>query len=75
MEVPPTMGSEDFAAYSLEIPAFFYFLGVTNDKKETQFPVHNPYFCADEGSIPVGVESMSELVLAFLKSDKTFSLK
>ena len=74
-EVPPTMGSEDFASYSQRIPAFFYFLGVSNNKKEYQFPVHNPYFCADEGSIPVGIESMTRLVLSFLGSDKTFALR
>jgi amidohydrolase len=70
MEMPPVMGSEDFAYYSQEIPAFFYFLGITDLKnKATFYPVHSPYFCADEGSIPVGVEAMVNLVLSYLESD------
>ncbi len=76
LEMPPVMGSEDFAYYSQEIPAFFYFLGITDLKnKATSFPAHSPYFCPDEGSIPVGVESMVNLVLSYLESDQTFSLK
>jgi len=70
MEMPPVMGSEDFAYYSQEIPAFFYFLGITDLKnKATSYPAHSPYFCADEGSIPVGVEAMVNLVLSYLESD------
>jgi len=76
MEMPPVMGSEDFAYYSQEIPAFFYFLGITDLKNQaTSFPAHSPYFCPDEGSIPVGVESMVNLVLSYLESDRTFSLR
>ena len=74
-EAPPSMGSEDFSIYSQEIPAFFYFLGVSNDQPEYQFPVHNPYFCADEGSIPLGVESMVNLVIEFLASKEKYSLE
>jgi amidohydrolase len=76
LEMPPVMGSEDFAYYSQEIPAFFYFLGITDlNDKATAFPAHSPYFCPDEGSIPVGVESMVHLVIGYLESDRTFSLR
>ena len=75
IEVPPSMGSEDFSFYSQQIPAFFYFLGVSNSQPKYQYPVHNPNFCADEGSIPVGVESMVNLVLRFLSSTEQYSLE
>ncbi len=73
--MPPVMGSEDFAYYSQEIPAFFYFLGISGPDNKTRFPVHSPFFCADEGSIPVGVEAMVHLVLEYLDSEDVFSLK
>ena len=70
--MPPVMGSEDFAFYSQKVPAFFYFLGITTADKKTHFPAHSPYFCADEGSIPVGVEAMTQLVLSYLDADVAF---
>jgi amidohydrolase len=70
--MPPVMGSEDFSYYSQKIPAFFYFLGISTADKKTHFPAHSPYFCADEGSIPVGVEAMTQLVLSYLNSDVSF---
>jgi len=72
IKTEPVMGSEDFAYYSQKIPAFFYFLGVSNNQKETHFPLHNPYFCADEKSLAVGVEAMVHLVLNYLISEETF---
>lgn len=72
ISMPPVMGSEDFAFYSQKIPAFFYFLGISSADKKTHFPAHSPHFCADEGSIPVGVEAMSGLVLKYLAADVSF---
>lgn len=73
--MPPVMGSEDFAYYSQKIPAFFYFLGISGPGADTRFPAHSPFFCADEGSIPIGVETMVHLVLEYLASEANFSLK
>jgi amidohydrolase len=74
MEIPPSMGSEDFAAYTLKIPAFFYFIGVANQAKGWTYPVHSPKFIADEDSIEIGVEAMANLVLKFLGSSEKFSM-
>jgi amidohydrolase len=72
----PVMGSEDFAYYSREIPAFFYFLGITDPTDQsTAFPAHSPDFCPDEGCIPLGVEAMVSLVSRFLRSDVRFSME
>ena len=68
----PSMGAEDFAHYSLKIPAFFYSLGVGNKEKGYTYSVHNPRFIPDETSIEYGVEAMSNLVLNFLKSKEKF---
>ena len=73
-QYPPSMGSEDFAAYSQVIPAFFYWVGVANKEKGYIHPVHNPKFIADEGSIEIGVEAMTNLVLKFLASKVKFSM-
>jgi len=68
----PSMGAEDFAYYTLEIPAFFYWLGVANKEKGYVYPVHNPKFKADEGAIEIGVEAMCNLVINFLKGNRKF---
>jgi amidohydrolase len=68
----PSMGAEDFAYYSLKIPAYFYSLGVRNEAKGYIHPAHNPRFIADENSIEYGVEAMTNLVLNFLKSKEKF---
>jgi len=74
MEMPPVMGSEDFAYYGRKIPAFFYFLGITNQDPATAYPAHSPLFQADEGCIPMGVEAQVALVLEYLNSDVNFAL-
>lgn len=66
---PPITGSEDFAFYAQKIPAMFFFLGVNPpdaDPKQLA-PPHSPYFCADEGSIIVGIRAIANLAAAYLE--------
>jgi len=51
----PGMGGEDFAFYSLEIPAFYYWLGIANNEKGINSGLHTPKFDIDERALPVGV--------------------
>jgi len=65
---PPITGSEDFSYYAKEIPGMFFFLGVNPagaDLKKSA-PPHSPYFCADEGSIIVGIRAIANLAAAYL---------
>lgn len=48
--------SEDFSEFSNRIPSVFYFLGVKNKKKHTDYPQHNSHFNIDEEVLPLGVK-------------------
>ncbi len=70
----PSMGAEDFAHYSLKVPAFFYSLGAGGREKGYIYPGHNSKYMIDEDAIEVGVEAMVNLVICYLNSDKKFKL-
>lgn len=65
LELPPTMGGEDFAYFSNEIPGFFYRLGVTKPGQPSG-GLHTPTMTADSESVTVGMRAMTHLVLEFL---------
>jgi len=66
---PPITGSEDFSYYAKEIPGMFFFLGVNSPNADPTklAPPHSPLFCADEGSILVGITAIANLAAAFLE--------
>lgn len=66
---PRITGSEDFAFYGQKIPAMFFFLGVNppNADPKNLAPPHSPYFCADEGSIIIGIRAIANLAAAYLE--------
>ncbi|KAL1550915.1 hypothetical protein AAHA92_18818 [Salvia divinorum] len=51
---PTFMGSEDFAVYLEKIGGSFLMLGVGNEKAESVYPPHSPYFTIDEDVLPIG---------------------
>jgi amidohydrolase len=61
----PAMGAEDFAYFSREVPSFYYEIGVVNPGNVSGGH-HTPTFRADDESIPVGVRTMTALVLDYL---------
>ena len=65
MEVPPTTGAEDFAFYAQVAPTFFYRLG-TVAPGTTSGDHHTPTFMADDAAIPIGMRTMTGLVLDYL---------
>jgi len=65
-EVPPLMVSEDFSYYALEVPGFFFFLGVLKEGTESG-PIHSPTMRADDLAVAVGMRTMSNLVVDFMK--------
>jgi amidohydrolase len=65
IEVPPTMGAEDFAFFAREVPGFYFRLG-TVDPVKGSGGHHTPTFMADDAAIPIGIRAMATLVLDYL---------
>ena len=51
----PSLGVEDFSYFAQAVPSCFYNLGVRNDEKGINYPLHNNKFDVDEESIFYGV--------------------
>lgn len=54
VDIELTLGSEDFAYYSHQIPASFYRLGTRNDARGITSYVHTPTFNIDETALSIG---------------------
>lgn len=54
IELPPTMGGEDFAYYTEQVPGCFVGLGVRNEAEGAIYSVHHPRFKLDEAALPIG---------------------
>lgn len=67
----PQMGAEDFAVFAELVPAFYFMLGVRNEKRGITAMLHTPEFDVDEDAIPLGVESLSRLVLHYLEKHRS----
>ena len=57
VEVPPTMGGEDFAYYLEEKPGAFFFTGAKIEGRK-EYPHHHPKFDIDERSLPVAAKAL-----------------
>ncbi len=66
-EWKPQMIAEDFSAFSLKVPGFYFFLGVKSPSQAVAPPLHSPNFLPDERSIPVGIRVMCHLLLDALE--------
>ena len=54
-ELAPTMGGEDFAFYTEQVPGCFVAIGVRNEEQGAIYSVHHPKFKIDEDALPLGV--------------------
>ena len=61
----PSLGGEDFAFYTEEIPGLFFRLGVGRPDGPNA-PLHSPAFMADESALPVGTAALARFALDFL---------
>lgn len=61
----PSMGGEDFAFYSQQVPAAFVRLG-SRGPSTGGLPLHNSGFDVDEGVLAVGVNLFTHVALSFL---------
>ena len=71
--IDPTMGGEDFAYFANEIPGFFFRLGMVAPGT-TSGGHHTPNFQADDGSIPIGMRAMANLLIDFLEMQAANSI-
>ncbi len=55
LEIEPTMGGEDFAYYTEQVPGCFVGLGVRNEAEGAVFGPHHPRFKVDEDALATGV--------------------
>lgn len=61
-------GAEDFSFYAREVPGMFFFVGVTAPGiNATEAPSnHSPLFLVDEAGLPIGMNAMLNVTLAYL---------
>ena len=67
---PPETGAEDFSFFSNLVPGFYYKLGVVPQGKASGGH-HTPTFYADDGAVPIGIRTLSTLVLDYLSGGKS----
>ncbi|MEX1001895.1 MAG: amidohydrolase [Crocinitomicaceae bacterium] len=58
IDLPIRLTGEDFAYYSLEVPATFIRIGVRNETKGIIHPVHHPQFNIDEKAMTTGIQTL-----------------
>ena len=61
------MLGEDFAEFSKRVPSTFYFVGVADKEKGTEYPHHHPKFNIDEDALSIGVEMHVRGALEYFK--------
>lgn len=64
VEIPQRMTAEDFGSYSVRYPSVFYRWGVNSE-----VPLHNAAFVADEAAIPYGVAMLAAMALKILEPE------
>lgn len=60
-------GAEDFSFYQEKIPGFFFFLGGMTPGTTASFPHHTPDFKIDDSGLMLGVKTLTEMSLDYLK--------
>ena len=63
------LAGEDFGEFSDEVPSTFYFIGIRNEEKETDFDHHHPRFNIDEDTLAYGVEMHVRSALNYLSNE------
>lgn len=60
------MLGEDFSEFSSSVPSCFYFVGIANKEKKTDYFHHHPKFNIDEDALFIGLEMHVRTALEFL---------
>ncbi len=62
LPVEKTFGGDDFAYFSLEIPAVHFRLGIAKDHKGMH-PLHSPYFDGDDDALFYGIYAVVNFII------------
>lgn len=65
----PTMGVEDFAYFAQHAPGAFFSLGVSNESRGINQPLHTTLFDVDEAALSVAAALHAQIALSFLAAD------
>lgn len=69
-ELPPMMGSEDFAFFADEIPAVFGYLGTRNEELGMTVANHNDHYTVHEPVLQRGAALYAQFAADFLESNR-----
>jgi amidohydrolase len=67
VEAERSMAAEDFAFFAKEVPSMYVFLGINPEDPAKVHYNHSPEFNPDERALPIGVSTMTALVLDYGK--------
>ncbi|HWV24516.1 MAG TPA: amidohydrolase [Thermomicrobiales bacterium] len=65
----PAMGAEDFSYFLIERPGAFFNVGCRNDERGIVWGHHHPRFDVDEESLGIGMGTMVNTVLHYLRGE------
>jgi amidohydrolase len=60
------MLGEDYAEFTKRVPGAFYFVGIANKEKGTDYPHHHPKFDIDEDALLVGAQMHVQSAIDYL---------
>ena len=66
IQVPSSMGNDDFAFYITEKPGVYVFIGTGDPDTHTDIPHHNPHFKVDEDQMAETSAFMMQFVFDYL---------
>ncbi|MGD2104182.1 MAG: M20/M25/M40 family metallo-hydrolase, partial [Anaerolineae bacterium] len=61
-----TMGSEDAAYFTQEVPGCYFFIGSANAERGLDAPHHNPHFDFDEDALVIGTAVIAQAIVHYL---------
>ncbi|MEO6065439.1 MAG: amidohydrolase [Lysobacterales bacterium] len=72
LEIPLTMGAEDFSLYALEVPGLFFFVGATPAGQDAERAPsnHSPAFFLDESALDLGLRALLTVSLDYLHASE-----
>ena len=71
VEAERSMAAEDFAFFAETVPSMYVFLGVNSPDSDQIYYNHSPNFNPDERALPIGVSTLTALVLDYGKQHPT----
>jgi amidohydrolase len=68
MLIDPVIPSEDFSWYQKAAPGVFFFLGIGDETKETDYAQHHPKYKVDDDALSNGVAAILSVTFDFINN-------